>query len=212
MITIAISRGRLLSEAVELFKGAGIDIGEIEDDSRRLIFDFDKYSMKILIIRPTDVPAYVEYGAADCGIVGKDTLLENKNNLYEPLDLGIGKCRLVVAGPPDFRITPSKTLRVATKYPRITNDYFVKRGISVEIVKLYGSLELAPLAGLSDVIIDLTATGETLKKNNLIELEPIAEITARLVVNKVSMKVKSKEISGLIKKLKHAREARLTGC
>jgi len=211
LITIAISRGRLLSEAVELFKGAGIDIGEIEDDSRRLIFDFDEYGMKILIIRPTDVPAYVEYGAADCGIVGKDTLLENKNNLYEPLDLGIGKCRLVVAGPSDFRISPSKTLRVATKYPRITNDYFVKKGISVEIVKLYGSLELAPLAGLSDVIIDLTATGETLKKNNLVELEPIAEITARLVVNKVSMKVKSKEISGLIAKLKQARQINLPG-
>lgn len=211
MITIAISRGRLLSEAVELFKIAGIDIGEIEDDTRKLIFDFEQYGMKILIIRPTDVPAYVEYGAADCGIVGKDTLLENKNNLYEPLNLGIGKCRLVVAGPRDFKITPSKTLRVATKYPRITSDYFVKRGIGVEVVKLYGSLELAPLAGLSDVIIDLTATGETLRKNDLKELESIAEITARMVVNKVSMKVKAKEINKLIDKLKKARETKLNG-
>lgn len=211
MITIAISRGRLLSEAVELFKIAGIDIEDVEKDTRRLIFDFEQYGMKILIIRPTDVPAYVEYGAADCGIVGKDTLLENKNNLYEPLDLGIGKCRLVVAGPKNFSITPSKTLRVATKYPRITNDYFVKRGISVEVVKLYGSLELAPLAGLADVIIDLTATGETLKKNDLREIESISEITARIVVNKVSMKVKPREISGLIERLKQARDVKLKG-
>lgn len=211
MITIAISRGRLLSEAVELFKIAGINIEDVEKDTRRLIFDFEQYGMKILIIRPTDVPAYVEYGAADCGIVGKDTLLENKNNLYEPLDLGIGKCRLVVAGPKDFSITPSKTLRVATKYPRITNDYFVKRGISVEVVKLYGSLELAPLAGLADVIIDLTATGETLRKNDLREIESISEITARIVVNKVSMKVKPREISGLIERLKQARDVKLNG-
>lgn len=211
MITIAISRGRLLSEAVELFRIAGIDISEVEEDTRRLIFNFEQYGMKVLIIRPTDVPAYVEYGAADCGIVGKDTLLENKNNLYEPLDLGIGKCRLVVAGPKDFEIKPSRTLRVATKYPRITYDYFVKRGISVEVVKLYGSLELAPLAGLADVIIDLTATGETLRKNNLRELESISEITARIVVNKVSMKVKPRELTGLIDKLKNARDIKLKG-
>lgn len=207
VITIAMSRGRLLDDAVALFKKSGVDIEEISKDSRKLIFNFEEYGLKVLIIRPTDVPAYVEYGAADCGIVGKDTLMENKNNLYEPLDLKVGRCRLVVAGPKDFEITPAKILRVATKYPRISSSYFVKKGISVEIVKLYGSLELAPIAGLSDVIVDLSATGETLKKNNLREMESIAEITARVVVNKVSMKVKSAEIAGLIEKLKKARDA-----
>ncbi len=206
MITVAISRGRLLTESIELFDKAGMDIKRVKEDSRQLIFAFEEYGFKILIVRPTDVPAYVEYGAADCGIVGRDTLLENKSNLYEPLDLGIGKCRLVVAGPEGATITSEKNIKIATKYPRISNDYFIKRGISVEIVKLYGSLELAPLAGLSDVIIDLTATGETLRKNNLKEIETIADITARFVVNKVSMKVKNKEISRLIRKLREARE------
>lgn len=205
MITIAMSRGRLLSEAVDVFKEAGIDIKKLKSDSRKLIFDFKEYELKILIIRPTDVPSYVEYGAADCGIVGKDTLMEAKYNLYEPLDLNIGKCRLVVAAPNGYDLSSNSTVRVATKYPKIASDFFIKKGISADVVKLYGSVELAPLAGLSDVIIDLTATGETLKKNNLSEIESIEEITARLIVNKVSMKVKSKEMSELINKLKRAR-------
>ena len=207
MITIAMSRGRLLSEAVQLFGKAGIDISDINKDSRKLIFDFEGLNLKILITRPTDVPSYVEYGAADCGVVGKDTLIETNANLYEPLDLKIGQCRLVVAAPNGFDPRDIKSLRVATKYPKIANDHFVKKGISVEVVKLYGSVELAPLAGLSDVIIDLSATGETLKTNNLREIESIAEITARFVVNKVSLKVKSKEILNLIDKLKRARRA-----
>ena len=207
MITIAMSRGRLLSEAVQLFAKAGIDISDLSKDSRKLIFDFKDLGLKILITRPTDVPSYVEYGAADCGVVGKDTLIETNANLYEPLDLKIGKCRLVVAAPNGFDSKDITSLRVATKYPKIANDHFVKKGISVEVVKLYGSVELAPLAGLSDVIIDLSATGETLKTNNLKEIESIAEITARFVVNKVSLKVKSKEIMDLIRKLKKARRA-----
>lgn len=207
MITIAMSRGRLLSEAVQLFAKAGIDISDVHKDSRKLIFEFNDLNLKILITRPTDVPSYVEYGAADCGVVGKDTLIETSANLYEPLDLKIGKCRLVVAAPNGFDPKDIKSLRVATKYPKIANDHFVKKGISVEVVKLYGSVELAPLAGLSDVIIDLSATGETLKTNNLREIESIAEITARFVVNKVSLKVKSKEILDLIEKLKKARRS-----
>lgn len=206
MITIAISRGRLLTEAVQLFKKAGINIERVTKGSRKLIFDFKKNAIRVLIVRPTDVPSYVEYGAADCGIVGRDTILEAKCNLYEPLDLGIGKCRLIVAAPDGFSFNTNSNLRVGTKYPKIAGDHFFKKGISAEIMKLFGSVELAPLAGLSDVIVDLSATGETLKKNNLIEVESIAEITARLVVNKVSMKVKAKEISDLIYKLKEARD------
>ncbi len=205
MITIAMSRGRLLIEAVELFAKAGIDIQAVNKDSRKLIFDFNDLGLKILITRPTDVPSYVEYGAADCGIVGKDTLLESNSNLYEPLDLKIGKCRLVVAAPNGFSMENRSSLRIGTKYPKVSRDFFVAKGISAEIVKLNGSVELAPLAGLSDVIVDLTASGETLKTNNLFEIESIAEITARLVVNKVSLKVKSKEIRTLIEKLKKQR-------
>jgi len=205
LITIAMSRGRLLTEAVELFAKAGIDIQEVTKDSRKLIFDFNDLGLKILITRPTDVPSYVEYGAADCGIVGKDTLLESNSNLYEPLDLKIGKCRLVVAAPNGFSMENRSSLRIGTKYPKVSSYFFVAKGISAEIVKLNGSVELAPLAGLSDVIVDLTASGETLKTNNLFEIESIAEITARVVVNKVSLKVKSKEIRTLIEKLKKQR-------
>lgn len=205
MITIAISRGRLLQDFAGIFKKAGFNVGELLDDSRKLIFDFTDKGIKAMIVRPTDVPAYVEYGAADCGIVGKDTLLEEKCNLYEPLDLKVGRCKLVVAAPRGYRINTSKPLRVATKYPSIANEYFSRKGINAEIVKLYGSVELAPIVGLSDVIVDLTATGETLKKNNLEKLDDIADITAMLVVNRVSMKVKSREIKDFINKLKNVR-------
>lgn len=171
MITVAISRGRLLSESVDLFKRANIDISDVYKDSRKLICEFEKLNMRILIIRPTDVPSYVEYGAADCGIVGKDTLTETRSNLYEPLDLKIGKCRLVVAAPCEFDIkTAASPVKVATKYPRTAHDHFTRKGVSAEVVKLYGSVELAPNAGLSDVIVDLSATGETLKTNNLRKL------------------------------------------
>ena len=206
MITIAIARGRLLEEAGDLFIKAGYKVNDILKDSRKLIFEFPKEELKFLIIRPTDIPSYVEYGAADCGIVGKDTLLEEKNALYEPLDLRIGQCKLVVAGPKGFDFSSNRSLRVATKYPKTTYDHFTKLGVGAEIVKLYGSVELAPLVGLSDVIVDLSASGETLKKNNLVEYETIADITARLVVNRVSMKVKAQEIKVLIEKLKKVRK------
>ncbi len=207
MITIAISRGRLLSEAVELFKRAGIDISRVYEDPRKLICEFEEQGLRILIIRPTDVPSYVEYGAADCGIVGKDTLYEARANLYEPLDLKIGKCRLVVAAPDNFTLKDIRSsVKVATKYPRTASDYFVKKGVSVEIVKLYGSVELAPNAGLSDVIVDLSATGRTLETNNLKEIETITDVTARFVVNKVGFKIKSEKILGLLAKLREARD------
>jgi ATP phosphoribosyltransferase len=206
VITVAISRGRLLNEAAGLLKRAGFSISGISNGSRKLIFEYPKEGIKILIIRPTDVPAYVEYGAADCGIVGKDTLIEDKYDLYEPLDLQIGKCKLVIAARKGFDFSSTRILRVATKYPKIAREYFAKKGISAEIVKLYGSVELAPIVGLSDVIVDLTATGETLRKNKLVAIETIADITARFVVNRVSMKVKSNEIKELIRRLKEVRE------
>jgi ATP phosphoribosyltransferase len=201
MITLAIARGRLLTEAGRLLKKAGYPVDDVLKDSRKLIFEYPSSGLKILIIRPTDIPPYVEYGAADCGVVGKDTLIEEKHDLYEPLDLGIGKCKLVVAAPNGFAYNSTKALRVATKYPKTAYEHFARKGVGAEIVKLYGSVELAPIVGLSDVIVDLTATGETLKKNNLVEFESIADITAKLVVNRVSMKVKSEEIKELITKL-----------
>ena len=206
MITIAIARGRLLEEAGELLIKAGYNVNDLLKDSRKLIFEYPKLDLKFLIIRPTDIPSYVEYGAADCGIVGKDTLIEEKNELYEPLDLRIGKCKLVVAAPKGFDFSSNKSLRVATKYPKTSYEHFTRLGVGAEIVKLYGSVELAPLVGLSDVIVDLSASGETLKKNNLVEFETIADITARLVVNRVSMKVKAKEIKELIERLKKVRK------
>ena len=206
MITIAIARGRLLDEAGALLIKAGYAVNNILKDSRKLIFEYPKLNLKFLIIRPTDIPSYVEYGAADCGIVGKDTLIEEKHDLYEPLDLIIGKCKLVVAAPKGFDFSSNKSLRVATKYPKTSYEHFTKLGGGAEIIKLYGSVELAPLVGLSDVIVDLSASGETLRKNNLVEFETITDITARLVVNRVSMKVKSKEIKELIKRLKKVRK------
>ncbi len=205
MITLAIARGRLLDEAVVLLKRAGYNVDDLLTDTRKLIFEFPKLNLKVLIIRPTDIPPYVEYGAADCGIVGKDTLIEEKHDLYEPLDLGLGKCKLIVAAPKEFDYDGTKSLRVATKYPKTAHAYFAGLGVGAEVVKLYGSVELAPIVGLSDVIVDLTATGETLKKNNLVELETVADITARLVVNRVSMKIKSKEVKKLIESLRKAR-------
>ncbi len=205
MITIATPRGRLLEETVELFQKASIDITEIIEDSRKLIFEFEEAGIKLLIVRPTDVVSYVEYGAADCGIVGKDTLMEQDCNLYEPLDLGIGKCKMVVAAPKGFQKSGKTSLRIASKYPKIASDFYNKKGITTEVIKLYGSVELAPIVGLCDAIVDLTASGETLKKNDLEIVEVVAEISAKFVVNKVSLKIKSKEIKELLANLEKVR-------
>ena len=205
MITIATPRGRLLEETVELFKRASIDITEIIGESRKLIFEFEEAGIRLLIVRPSDVASYVEYGAADCGVVGKDTLMEQDCNLYEPLDLRIGKCKMVVAAPKDFEKSGKASLRIASKYPKIASDFYNKKGISAEVIKLYGSVELAPIIGLCDAIVDLTASGETLRKNDLEIVEVVAEISAKFVVNKVSMKIKSEEIKELLVKLEEVR-------
>jgi len=204
-ITIAIPKGRILEESVELFKKIGIDCDELLGSSRKLIFENHAQKMRYMIVRATDVPTYVEYGSADLGIVGKDTLLEQGKELYEPLDLKFGYCRMMVAEPAGLaeKDDPSRwaNIRIATKCPNITEKYFSSRGIQVEIIKLYGSIELAPLVGLSERIVDLVSTGETLKQNGLVEVETIAEITTRLVVNRASLKTKHERITKIIEGL-----------
>lgn len=204
-ITIAIPKGRILRDSVALFKKIGIDCEELLSDTRKLIFENQKQKMRYMIVRATDVPTYVEYGCADLGIVGKDTLLEQRKDLYEPLDLKFGYCRLVVAEPAELSRTddPSSwtNIRIATKYPNVTEKYFAAKGVQVEIVKLYGSIELAPLVGLSERIVDLVSTGETLRQNGLVEVETIADITCRLIVNRGSLKTKHKRISRILEGL-----------
>jgi len=204
-ITIAIPKGRILEESVELFGKIGIDCAELLGNSRKLIFENTAQRMRYMIVRATDVPTYVEYGCADLGIVGKDTLLEQDKDVYEPLDLKFGYCRMMVAEPAGLAKDddPSRwtNIRIATKYPHVTEKYFAAKGIQVEIIKLYGSIELAPLVGLSERIVDLVSTGETLKQNGLVEVETIADITTRLIVNRASLKTKHQRISEIIKGL-----------
>jgi len=204
-ITIAIPKGRILEESVELFGRIGIDCRELLSDSRKLVFENTDQRMRYMIVRATDVPTYVEYGSADIGIVGKDTLMEQGKDVYEPLDLKFGYCRMVVAEPAKLATVDDPSswshVRIATKYPNVTERYFAARGIQVEIIKLYGSIELAPLVGLSERIVDLVSTGETMRQNGLVEVETIAEITTRLIVNRASLKTRQKRISEIIKGL-----------
>ena len=204
-ITIAIPKGRILQDSVALFRKIGIDCEELLGDTRKLIFENRSQRMRYMIVRATDVPTYVEYGCADLGIVGKDTLLEQEKDLYEPLDLRFGFCRMVVAEPAELSRNDDPagwtSIRIATKYPNFTERYFTRKGVQVEIIKLYGSIELAPLVGLSERIVDLVSTGETLKQNGLVEVETIAEITTRLIVNRASLKTKHKRITEIIEGL-----------
>jgi ATP phosphoribosyltransferase len=208
-VVCALTKGRLAEAAVDLFDRAGILSGEIKSamkkKSRRLIFGSDDSELSYFMAKAPDVPTYVEYGAADIGIAGKDALMEGCRNLYEVLDLGFGTCTMVVAGREEQRelVRRGNNLRVATKYPHIALDYFVRRKQqSVEIIKLNGSVELAPIIGLADVIVDIVETGGTLKENGLTPLEEISPISARLVVNRASMKIEHARIVEVIKKLK----------
>jgi ATP phosphoribosyltransferase len=206
MLTIALSKGKLIEPALDLFRRAGYEIVGLSGESRRLIFVSPENDMTFLIVRPSDVPTYVEYGGADAGIVGKDVLMEQESDVYEPLDLGFGACRICVAslrgeGSND-RL--SSKIRIATKYPRISERYFNKRGIPVEIIKLYGSIELAPVVGLADRIVDLVETGSTLKAHDLVELEVIAQSTARFILNRASLRLKQGPLMELIRKLRAA--------
>ncbi|CAK0779916.1 ATP phosphoribosyltransferase [Gammaproteobacteria bacterium] len=198
MLTLALSKGRILQETLPLLADMGIVPNEDPKHSRRLILETSREGVHLIVIRAADVPTYVEYGAADLGVAGKDVLMEhNGNGLYEPLDLGIARCRLMVAGRPE---TPSHSsrLRIATKYPAITRAWYATRGEQVEVIKLYGSMELAPLVGLADYIVDLVDTGNTLRANGLVPLEHIADISTRLVVNKAAMKMKHVALGSFI--------------
>ena len=202
-LTAALAKGRLAAKAMEMFKAAGIPCEEMsESGSRKLIFENKDLGMRFFLAKASDVPTYVEYGAADIGIVGKDTLLEEGRRLYEVLDLNIGRCRMCVCGPDSARelLKRHELIRVATKYPRIAKDYFYNRkDQTVEIIKLNGSIELAPLVGLSEVIVDIVETGSTLRENGLTVLEEICPLSARMVVNQVSMKTENQRISALIR-------------
>lgn len=203
-LTIALSKGRIFREALPLLARAGITPAEDPESSRRLILDTNHRDVKLVIIRAQDVPTFVEYGAADLGVAGKDVLLEyGGDGLYEPLDLGIARCRLMVAGRPEDRALPRR-LRVATKYVSTTREYFAAQGVQAEIIKLYGSMELAPLVGLADRIVDLVDTGSTLKANGLVPLDHIVDISSRLIVNKAAMKMKHAAVKSLVAQLAEA--------
>ena len=204
-LTIALAKGRLALKAMELFEALGISCQEMKDkSSRKLIFVNEELGIRFFPAKANDVPTYVEYGAADIGIVGKDTILEEGRKLYEVLDLGIGTCRMCVCGPEAARekLKHHELIRVATKYPRIAKDYFYNQKYqTVEIIKLNGSIELAPIVGLSEVIVDIVETGSTLRENGLTVLEEVCSLSARVVVNQVSMKTENERISAIIKGL-----------
>ncbi len=204
LITIALSKGRIFKDTLPLLSHAGIIPVDDPETSRKLILDTNHPQIKLVIIRASDVPTYVQYGAADLGIAGKDVLLEHSGGgLYEPLDLQIAKCRLMVAGVKDAQLS-SNRLRIATKFINSTRRHFAAQGKQVEIIKLYGSMELAPLVGLSDLIVDVVDTGNTLKANGLIPLEHISDISSRLVVNKAAWKMKYSGITALVDALRMA--------
>lgn len=205
-LTVALAKGRLADKAMDLFERAGISCEEMKDkSSRKLIFTNEELKIRFFLAKANDVPTYVEYGAADIGIAGKDTILEEGRKLYEVIDLGMGRCRMCVCGPESARekLKHHELIRVATKYPNIAKDYFYnKKHQTVEIIKLNGSIELAPIVGLSEVIVDIVETGSTLKENGLVVLEEVCPLSARMVVNQVSMKRENERITSLIQTFK----------
>ncbi len=206
-LTVALPKGRLLSPSMDLFERIGVTITDYEKKSRRLVFDAYDGRYRFMIAKPFDVPTYVEYGIADIGIVGSDVLMEEDHDVHEPLDLRFGDCRLVLAAPSnraDDDLPLHSVHRVATKYPNVTKRYFASRGIQVETIKLYGSVELAPITGLSEMIVDLVQSGRTLEENGLVPIAEIAKASARLIVNRASHKIRLKEIGALINELSEA--------
>jgi ATP phosphoribosyltransferase len=203
LITLALSKGRIFDDTLPLLKAAGINVMEDPEKSRKLILPTSRADVRIVMVRASDVPTYVQYGGADLGVVGKDTLLETGvQGLYVPLDLQIAKCRVSVAVREGFdyaaAVKQGSRLKVATKYVNIAREFFASKGVHVDLIKLYGSMELAPLTGLADAIVDLVSTGNTLKANKLIEVERIMDISSRLVVNQTSLKLKQAAIKPLI--------------
>ena len=201
-LTIAIPKGRVTKALIPLFQRAGLDPASLATDDRRLIRVTADRRLRFLLLKPDDVPTYVEYGTAELGVCGRDVLQERAYDLYQPLELGVGKCRLVVAGPRDAHV-PSVP-RIATKYPRIASEHFASRGIQAEIVYVQGSVELAPIVGLSDLIVDLVESGATLRDNDLVELETICPISSVLIANRSLFKLRHAEIQPLLERLRAA--------
>jgi ATP phosphoribosyltransferase len=203
MITLALSKGRIFDETLPLLRAAGIEVAEDPEKSRKLIIGTNRPDVQVVLVRATDVPTYVQYGGADLGVAGLDNLLEHSSDgLYRPLDLKIAQCRMSVAVRADFdyaaAVTHGSRIRVATKYTGIARQHFSDKGVHVDLIKLYGSMELAPLTGLADAIVDLVSTGSTLKANHLVEVEKIMDISSRLVVNQAALKLKREPIRALI--------------
>ncbi len=208
-MTIALAKGRLADKAMEILEQCGVTCEEMKKPSRKLIFYDDKNNIRFIMVKPTDVPTYVDHGVADIGFVGKDTLMEAELPLYEMVDLKFGACKLAVAGYPakkDNSLTTS-VLRVATKYPNVAKTYYASKGVSIECIKLNGSVELGPMLGLSDVILDIVESGRTLVENGLEVMEDVAQVSARLAVNRASLKIKADVITPLIENIRRVVEA-----
>ena len=213
MLTLALSKGRIFDETLPLLKAAGIEVTEDPEKSRKLILGTNQPEVRVVLVRATDVPTYVQYGGADLGVAGKDILLEHGGQgLYQPLDLRIAKCRMSVAVRADFdyaaAVKQGSRIRVATKYVGVARDHFADKGVHVDLIKLYGSMELAPLTGLADAIVDLVSTGSTLKANHLVEVEEIMQISSRLVVNQAALKLKREPLRQIIDAFSTAIESR----
>jgi ATP phosphoribosyltransferase len=209
VITIALSRGRIFDETLPLLRSAGIRIADDVENTRKLVLATNRRDVRVIIVRAADVPTYVQYGAADMGVAGKDVLDEHGGEgLYQPLDLGIARCRMMVAVPKDFDYQQAARqgarLRVATKYVQTAREHFAAKGMHVDLIKLYGSMELAPITGLADAIVDLVSTGGTLKANQLMAVEEIAPVSARLVINQAALKLRRTEIQSLLDALARA--------
>ena len=202
MLNIALPKGRLGEKSYALFEAAGFECPSIKEDSRKLIFENERCGVRYFWVKPSDVAIYVERGAADIGVAGKDILLEYEPSVYELLDLNMGICRMAVAGPKDFFDDEQRTLRVATKFTNIASNYFAQKGRDIDIIKLNGSIEIAPILNLSDVIVDIVETGTTLRENNLEVKETIVPISARLIANKASFKFKNDKIEEIVKSIK----------
>jgi ATP phosphoribosyltransferase len=208
-LTLALSKGRIFEETVPLLQAAGITVAEDPEKSRKLIIGTNDPQVRVIIVRATDVPTYVQYGAADFGVAGKDVLLEHGGEgLYQPIDLNIAKCRMSVAVQAGFdyerAVRQGARLRVATKYVQVAREHFASKGVHVDLIKLYGSMELAPLVGLSDAIVDLVSTGSTLRANNLVEVEHIMDISSRLVVNQAALKLKRERLQPILEAFERA--------
>ncbi|MBQ4315804.1 MAG: ATP phosphoribosyltransferase [Oscillospiraceae bacterium] len=203
MLNVALPKGRLGEKVYDMFEKAGFECPSIKEESRKLIFENEAAGVRYFWVKPSDVAIYVERGAADIGVAGKDILLEYTPDVYELFDLDIGKCRMAVAAPRDFRDNPQKTLKVATKFSNIAQSYYSSKGRDIDIIHLNGSIEIAPILGLSDVIVDIVETGTTLKENNLEVFETIVPISARLIANKSSFMFKSEQIEKIVNSMKN---------